>query len=151
MELIFSIYPYTHHIVINNNTQNQIYTCTKFSPYYFHTIFSSLFLSTVQYSHHLYPWYLPVLPCIVRIVYSLLSIAVNPSDDIVLQRWDFILFPVKTICFMAVDPSRSRQQSAPAFVSDFCDRIASLVFDDSPPPGILLRPVRMLSAGSVTR
>ena len=32
---------------------------------------------------------------------------------------------------MAVDPSRSRQQSAPAFVSDFCDRIASLVFDDS--------------------
>ena len=62
MELIFSIYPYTHHIVINNNTQNQIYTCTKFSPYYFHTIFSSLFLSTVQYSHHLYPWYLPVLP-----------------------------------------------------------------------------------------
>ena len=32
---------------------------------------------------------------------------------------------------MAVDPSRSRQQSAPAFVSDFCDRIASLIFDDS--------------------
>lgn len=32
---------------------------------------------------------------------------------------------------MTVDPSRSRQQSAPAFVSDFCDRIASLIFDDS--------------------
>ena len=92
MELIFSIYPYTHHIVINNNTQNQIYTCTKFSPYYFHTIFSSLFLSTVQYSHHWYPWYSSY---IIRIIYSLLSIAVNPSDDIVLQRWDFILFPRK--------------------------------------------------------
>lgn len=95
MELIFSIYPYTHHIVINNNTQNQIYTCTKFphitfiqfSPRYFFRLCNI----RTTCIHGIYQF----SPCIVRIVYSLLSIAVNPSDDIVLQRWDFILFPRK--------------------------------------------------------
>lgn len=39
------IYPQAHPPITTNSTHNQVYADTKFSPYYFHTIFSSLFLT----------------------------------------------------------------------------------------------------------